>query len=175
MRYTPSDQSRSRTARRWCNAVAVTGTVAIALVGCATAAPVRSPLPAAESVPSVDCDAGETQVRPGRVPDGFVAMIAYRCDQILTLATPGAEPSQSPPAPPYAYEGDLSPLVAALTEPDDPKWDGPCALMLKNAADIWLEDASGTIIRAAHPIDGCGQPKVAAVYEAIEGLTLIAT
>jgi hypothetical protein len=149
MRNSPSDQSRSRTARRWCNAAAVTGTVAIALAGCATVAPVRSPLPAAESVPFVDCDADEAQVRPGRVSDGFVAVIAYRCDQILALATPGAEPSQSPPPPPYRYEGDLSALVAALAQPDDPKWDGPCPLLQKIAADIWLEDASGTIIRAA--------------------------
>lgn len=142
------------------------------MVGCATAAPIRSPLPPAAAAAVVDCDADTEDVKPGRLPDDFVPTIAYRCDAILTLATPGAEPPPPSPPPPHAYTGDLSSLVAALTRPDDPKWDGACALVLKNAADIWLEDASGTIIRVGHPVDGCGQPKSEAVYDALEQLSI---
>ncbi|MGA7148087.1 MAG: hypothetical protein WBX17_06340 [Microbacterium sp.] len=142
------------------------------LVGCAIAAPVRSPLPPAAAAAIVDCDADTEEVKPGRIPNDFVPTIAYRCDEILTLATPDAEPPPPPPSPPHAYAGDLSSLVSALTQPDDPKWDGPCAAMMKLAADIWLEDASGTIIRVAHPVDGCGQPKAEAVYDALEKLSI---
>ena len=167
-----SGRHRSRSAGRWINA-AVVATSALGLVGCTTAVPVRPPLPFAEPAAGVDCDADESRVRPGRIPDGFVPVVAHRCDDILTLATPGDEPPGSPPEPPHAYEGDLAPLVAALARPDDARWDGACAAMMKIPADIWLEDASGTIIRVAHPVDGCGQPKVEAVYDALEGLTLV--
>jgi len=149
------------------------GCLAFSLAGCATTASVRPPLPPAPPAAAVDCDADETVVKPGRIPDGFVPVTAYRCDQILTAVTPGVETPQPAPAPPYAYEGDLSALVAALTEPDDPAWDGACALMMKIAADIWLEDPAGTVIRAGHPVDGCGQPKVDAVYDALKELTLV--
>ncbi len=67
----------------------------------------------------------------------------------------------------------MSALVAALTQPDDPTGDGVCALMMKIAADIWLEDTAGTVIRAGHPVDGCGQPKTDAVYDALKELTLV--
>jgi hypothetical protein len=147
--------------------------LAFLLAGCATTASVRPPLPPAAPAAAVDCDADETEVKPGRIPDGFVPVIAYRCDQILTIATLGAEGPPPAPAPPYAYEGDLSPLVAALTQPDDPTWDGACALMMIIAADIWLEDPAGTVIRAGHPVDGCGQPKVDVVNDALNELTLV--
>lgn len=142
--------------------------LALMLSGCATTPAIRPPLPPATPVAVVDCDSAVT---PGSIPRGFVPVVAYQCDQILTMVTPGAEPPPPPPAPPYAYKGDLSALVAALSEPDDPQWDGACSLMMKNAADIWLEDAAGTVIRVGHPVDGCGQAKSETVWDAIKDLT----
>lgn len=151
---------------------AASGCLLVSLVGCATTTSARPPLMPAVPVAAVDCDSDETTVRPGRIPEGFEPVIAYRCDQVLALATPGAEPRPAP-TPPYAYEGDLSALVAAFNQPDDPAWDGPCPAIMKIAADIWLEDPEGIVVRVRHPVDGCLQPKVEAVYDVLDELTLV--
>ena len=133
---------------------------ALMLAGCAFASP-PAPAPDATPVDRIVCGAGPAddlldQPPAGRVPEGFVAVAAYRCDP---FATREDEAGVWSGALVQRLEGDLAPVLAALARPDDPPWIGPCTAVMTIAPDLWLEGADGRVIRVAFPVDGCAQPK----------------
>lgn len=172
--------------------------IALGSSGCATnqAGPGPSEPPVAEPATAVDCrtegswmlpDAPATPDPaipvPGRVPDGFEAAAALRCT--LTWPTEGAagadEVDQAPVDPVDAgvvaqverLEGDLTPLLAALAEPDDPvPTDIVCTADLELVAPLWLEGVDGSLIPVHYPRDACGKTK-AAVHDALAGLEVV--
>lgn len=181
--------------RRWAAACVAAGTLGVA--ACAShpqAVPVPPPA-ASEAVPAVDCGA-EWDVGWGSVPAGFEPVAVYVCDPLLELAPPemlpedpplvladpeqlsetpppASEPAPAPePATPRRLEGDLAPLLAAFSVPNDPKWLGPCTAIGVIVPDVWLVDADGWAIRPAYPVDGCGVPKPG-VGEALDELTSV--
>ena len=132
--------------RAFAVAAGIAGLIALASSGCASNAPSARRLgPVAQPAAEIDCrtegtwmlpDAAATPDPaipvPGRVPDGFEPAAALRC----TSLAPGVEGTA--PVDDHQpdelvvqverFEGDLTPLVAALAEPDDrypPTWCAP--------------------------------------------------
>lgn len=136
----------------------------------------RGDLPYAESVPEVTCADGSQQSQglpvPGRVPHGFDAVAAYRCDALATVDDAQGRWSASTRE---RLEGDLGPLLTALAEPDDPGWSGPCTAIGIIVPELWLVDATGEAIRVSYPVTGCGLPKTDAITAALGALTVVET
>ena len=104
---------------------------------------------------------------PGRVPDDFEASAALRCDWV-EFGT--VEESGGPVAEIRRFEGDLTPLLAALAEPDDPvPTDVVCTADMELVAPLWLESVDGSLIAVHYPRDACGKTKPA-VHEALDAL-----
>ena len=66
-------------------------------------------------------------------------------------------------------EGDLEPLVAALTQPSAER-GGTCSSAQVDAPALWLVDALGRAMRPTWPTDRCGSPSkaVARALDALE-------
>lgn len=70
-------------------------------------------------------------------------------------------------------EGDLGPLLAALSEPTEPvDADQACAADLPPRWELWLVDALGRAVRVERPVDACGVP-TAAVTSAVDALDTV--
>jgi len=163
---------------------AVAGLILLAASGCVTnlLAPRPDGPPVAEPSAAIDCrtegtwmlpDASPTPGPaipvPGRVPDGFQAEAALRCDVTGPIGSAEAEVV----ARVERLEGDLAPLLAALDEPDDPvPSDVVCTADLELVPPLWLEGADGVLIPVHYPRDACGKTKPA-VHEALAGLDVV--
>lgn len=108
---------------------------------------------------------------PGRVPVGFQPVAAIRCD--LMAAIEDADGRWSGVSA-DTLAGDLGPLLAALDQPDDGDWPGPCTADMELVPPLWLIDATGRAIHVHYPVDGCGKTKPA-VREALAGLPTVET
>ncbi len=164
--------------------------VASVLVFGACAAPTASPLPEpAEPAVGADClapqvvqtlglslDATATATShpdapdAGSVPEGFTPSAVLQCLAGETLTdVSGVWDAVTV----RRLEGDLARLVAALTRPSlHADEAGACPADTAPAWELWLMDAMGKAIRAALPVDACGdiQPEVAeAVGSLAEG------
>jgi hypothetical protein len=143
--------------------------VALMLAGCGSRGGTRGP--DAEPAAAVDCAQVDADApAAGRVPSDFEPVAVYRCDQFGTVEDAEGRWSAITAE---RLEGDLGPLLAALDEPDDANWPGPCAAIMMIAPELWLVDLDGVAIRVAFPSDGCGQPKVAPVDAALAALTVV--
>ncbi|WP_167137140.1 hypothetical protein [Diaminobutyricimonas sp. TR449] len=142
--------------------------VALLLAGCGSPG---SRGPDAEPAAAVDCaQTAADAPAAGRVPSDFEPVAVYRCDQFGTMEDAEGRWSAITAE---RLEGDLEPLLAALDEPDDARWLGPCAVIMVLAPELWLVDLDGVAIRVALPSDGCGQPKVDPVNIALGALTVV--
>lgn len=191
-----TDTARQRARRR--TVVAAAGVALVLLLaGCATPllfAQNRPPAPVHESA-----DICAPEAPTGGVPDRFVPVAAYLCDQILIVVPPDpdatpptlefdehgrpspppspeqpdAVPSEAPRMDPRRFEGDLIPLLAALSVPDVPSGigDSVCPLVMVFPPDVRLVDDRGRWVRPAIPRNECGQPERDAVDEAFARLT----
>ena len=176
-------------------AAGLAGLLALAASGCASNAPGAPDAPdapggpVAEPVAEIDCRTEGTWMLPdelatpdpaipvpGRVPDGFEPAAALRC----TSLTPGIEGTapvdDTPPGEVVVqverFEGDLSPLVAALAEPDDAiPADVVCTADMELVPPLWLEDVDGRLIPVHYPRNACGKTKPG-VHEALDALEL---
>jgi len=163
--------------------------LALTLAACGTPlmAQHRQPAPVSDSAEVCDPDAVA-----GGVPDRFEPVLLALCDPILKIApaptmepvlpelrdapsrelsAPRAEPRADRPVHPRRFEGDLLPLLTALSTPDQPLTDGPCPAIMVYAPDVRLVDVDGRWIRAAVPLNECHQPIREPVDEAIARLT----
>ena len=90
---------------------------------------------------------------PGRVPEGFEASAALRCDTIDVDPVDGAPEFV---AEVERLEGDLEPLLAALAEPDDAAPPNlVCTADMEIVPALWLESRDGQVIPVHYPRDGC--------------------
>jgi len=143
---------------------------ALLLAGCAgTPGGVAPPRPVATPVPALGCGGGSADPA-GAVPDGFIPRAAYLCDPHATQDD--AEGTWSGTRL-TRLEGDLAPVLAALAEPDEPHWPGPCPAIGFAGPLLWLGDGAGLFVRAAYPADGCGMPRTDAVFTALDALTVV--
>ncbi len=154
---------------RMCIALAA----AAVLAGCASP-PALAPSDIVDEISceSVDAFSDAPDLARGRVPDGFVPVAVVDClpfqsveDDAGIWSVVGRE----------RLEGDLAPLLALQAAPDDPRSLGPCAAIQTIPPQIWLTDAGGRGILLRIPVDGCGQPKVDLVTDALAGLTVVRT
>ncbi|WP_133160284.1 hypothetical protein [Cryobacterium zongtaii] len=104
----------------------------------------------------------------GRVPAGFTPVKVVRCELMASIEDAEGRWSGVTEA---TLTGDLAPLLAALSEPDDEKWLGPCTADMELVPPLWLVDATGAAIHAHYPRDGCAKTKPAA-RDALAGLTV---
>ena len=107
----------------------------------------------------------------GRVPTGFTPTTAVRCDLMANIED--AEGLWSGITA-VTLTGDLTALLAALAEPDDGTWLGPCTADMELVPPLWLVDATGRAINAHYPRTGCGKTKPG-VRDALAGLTVAET
>lgn len=141
--------------------------------------------------------AGRTVPDAGDMPDGFTPVAAVLCEwPVLVVAPPPAPtlletvPTDAPtspgadPADPGTdpagggstidevwFEGDLGPLLDALSRPDDaPTADQVCPAMLQLSPVLFLVDASGRGVLVRWPRTSCGYVQAGA-FEALGGLT----
>ncbi|MDW4573632.1 hypothetical protein R8Z57_12700 [Microbacterium sp. M3] len=155
-------------------AVALTA-AALLLAGCATA---PRPAPPSDTAPGdivseISCagmdplggDAGAA----GVLPDGFEPVAVVRC-----LPFQQTEDNQGiwSVVARETLEGDLTEVLALQAQADDPPTSGPCSAVLMLPPLVWLTDAEGRGIRLRIPVDGCSQPKVALLEEALAALTV---
>ncbi|MBD3941371.1 hypothetical protein IF188_06630 [Microbacterium sp. NEAU-LLC] len=144
------------------------------LTGCASVPAALAPSDIVDEISCAGSDplTGVPDVDAGRIPDGFEPVAAVRC-----LPFHSAEDDQGiwSVVARERLEGDLAPLLAVPATPDDARSLGPCAAIATIAPQIWLTDAGGRGILVRIPVDGCGQPKVDLVAEAIAGLTVVRT
>jgi hypothetical protein len=108
---------------------------------------------------------------PGRVPVGFEPVAAIRCDLMAAIEDlDGLWRGVSADT----LAGDLGPLLAALDQPDDGNWPGPCTADMEMVPPLWLVDATGRAIHPHYPVNGCGKTKPA-VKDALAGLPTVET
>lgn len=167
--------------------LAVVVTTTGLLAGCGGAHGADDTVAAAEIVAGYDCLAPnlDTWVLPpeqtntpdpehpdapdaGRVPSGFTPTAAVRCD---LMATVDDAEGQWRGVTAVTLTGDLTPLVAALAEPDDAQFFGPCTADMEIVPPLWLVDATGRAINAHYPLTGCGKTKPG-VRDALAALTV---
>ncbi|MGO4692188.1 hypothetical protein [Glaciibacter sp. 2TAF33] len=103
----------------------------------------------------------------GRVPEGFEPVAAIRCNLMGSIEDADGIWSGTTAD---TLTGDLGPLLAALDQPDDAAWLGPCTADMELVPPLWLVDATGRAIHVHYPVTGCGKTKPAA-REALAGLT----
>lgn len=174
---------------RWFGALSASGAImtAVVLSGCAQPLPSEPVAPDAQPVSAVDCrtegtwwwpDAPETPdpavPTPGRVPAGFEPVAALRCMVDLSFApVDGVTPE--PPVRVQRFEGNLTPLLRALAQPDDPTPpDIVCTADMELVPPLWLESADGALIPVRYPRTACGKTKPE-VREELERLDLVST
>ena len=138
--------------------------------------PPETPVP--EQTAAAHTDPEQTQpARPapdrGRVPAGFDAVAATLCTLAFEPFVMNETGATSVTA--TRFEGDLEPLLAALSLPNDsPGINQLCTADLELVPELWLEDADGHAIRAAWPLTACNKTKRPA-REALDGLTQTST
>jgi len=105
--------------------------------------------------------------KAGWVPEGFTPTTAVRCDVIADSGDP-----QGFSITAVTFGGDLTPLLAALAEPDD-DYDAnvACTADLEIVPPLWLVDEAGQAINARYPVDVCGKTKPG-VRDALAELTV---
>jgi hypothetical protein len=104
----------------------------------------------------------------GRVPTSFTPTTVVRCDLGATI-----EDAQGlwSGVTEVTLTGDFAPLLAALAEPDDGTWPGPCTADMELVPPLWLVSADGDALNAYYPRDRCGKTKPG-VHEALADLTV---
>ncbi|KQO46295.1 MULTISPECIES: hypothetical protein [unclassified Frigoribacterium] len=93
--------------------------------------------------------------RSGSVPEGFVPTSVVECGLASTTVLDRPDGLWSSVTE-TTRGGDLGRLLAALSEPNGRSLP-VCTADFELVADLWLVDASGASMRAAHPVDGCGK------------------
>ena len=168
--------------KRWRTApwtvAAVTCFLLVSVVsGCAQHA---APGPEATPVAAIDCRSEPSSVPwfgsmtpdpsipvPGRVPEGFEASAALRCETIDVDPVDGAPEFV---AEVERLEGDLEPLLAALAEPDDAAPPNlVCTADMEIVPALWLESRDGQVTPVHYPRDACGKTKPG-THDALESL-----
>lgn len=96
----------------------------------------------------------------GAVPGGFTAVSAVLCSTGETLTDASGRWAA---VTARRLEGDVAPLVRALTAPEPTPAPSATAACVPGAVrtDLWLVDALGRALRVALPGDGCGELPVA--------------
>ena len=176
--------------RAFAVAAGIAGLIALASSGCASNAP-SGPVaePVAEPAAEIDCRTEGTWMLPnalstpdpsipvpGRVPDGFEPAAALRCTS-LAPDIEGTAPVDDQQAGEVVaqverFEGDLTPLITALAEPDDPvPADLACTADMELVPPLWLEGVDGRLIPVHYPRNACGKTKPG-VHEALDALEL---
>ena len=178
---------------------AVLVVLALSLPACATPlAPGETDLLGSHRAPAPVLDTAlvcDPDTPSGGVPDRFQPIAAYLCNPMLTVAptdphatppsldleyphTPPEESSAPEPTTvaepvptPRRFEGDLSPLLAALSVPDAPRTADVCALVMVVPPDVRLVDDRGRWVRPTIPSNACGQAVREPIDEAFERLT----
>jgi len=153
--------------------------LAAVLTGCAGSLPFVSGEPRGDAVPidELRCGDGFGGVDPdvvaGSVPDDFAPVALYRCEAFATETDAEGTWAGSRIE---RFEGDLSALLAALAEPDDPPSLGACTADMWIGPELWLADAEGHYVRAPYPSTGCAKPRpdvLERVQAAIAALALV--
>lgn len=146
---------------------------AVALTGCASAPEALTP---SEIVAEISCAGmdplGGDPGGAGTMPDDFEPVAAVRCVPFQTVEDDEGIWSV---VLRERLEGDLTALLRAQAEPDDGRSLGPCAAIAMIAPQIWLTDAAGRGIRVRYPADGCSQPKLDLIGDALAGLAVVQT
>lgn len=112
-------------------------------------------VPTAPDVPADDAPTRPEPPRAGSVPSGFVPVTVVECGipSLTSLTLPDGLWSSVTET---TREGDLVRLLTALSEPNGGR--APvCTADFEFVPDLWLVDASGSSMRAARPVDGCGK------------------
>lgn len=158
--------------RRGSGGLFVAAALALLLAGCAAPglAGWGAPHPDATPVAAVECpeDPEAGNVEAGAVPAGFAPVALLRCDPYA---------SRDDAEGVYAgallerFEGDLAPVLAALSTPNDPPAI-VCPAIGYLSPELWIEGADGTVVRVAMPSAGCG-PKDVGLDAAIATLTRV--
>ncbi|GAB3147966.1 hypothetical protein GCM10027058_07820 [Microbacterium neimengense] len=136
--------------------------LAATLTGCAGALPFVSGEPRGDAVPvdelrcADEFGTSDPDVVAGSVPDDFVPVAFYRCEAFATETDAEGTWAGSRIE---RFEGDLSALLAALAEPDDPPSLGACTADMWIGPELWLADAEGRYVRALYPSTGCAKPR----------------
>lgn len=153
--------------------------LAAVLTGCTGALPFLSTGPRGDAIPvgELSCadefGASDPEVVAGSVPDDFVPVAFYRCEAFATETDAEGTWAGSRIE---RFEGDLSALLAALAEPDDPPSLGPCTADMWIGPELWLADAEGNYVRAPYPSTGCAKPRpdvLERIQAAIAALALV--
>ena len=132
----------------------------------------RDPAPVAEPQATIDCRSEPSSAPwlgsttpdpsipvPGRVPEGFEASAALRCD-IVDVGEGADGPGVV--AEVTRFEGDLEPLLSALAEPDDAVPPNlACTADMEIVPALWLEGSDGMVVPVHYPRDACGKTKPA--------------
>ncbi|KJL45268.1 hypothetical protein [Microbacterium trichothecenolyticum] len=151
----------------------VLAAAAVALVGCASGPQSLTP---SEIVAEIACAStdplGGDPGRAGPMPDHFEPVAAVRCVPFQTVEDDEGIWSVILRE---RLEGDLTALLRAQAEPDDARSPGPCAAIAIIAPQIWLTDAAGRGIRVRYPADGCSQPKLDLIGDALAELAVVQT
>ncbi|WP_243232990.1 hypothetical protein [Microbacterium sp. CIAB417] len=153
--------------------------LAATLTGCAGALPFLSGEPRADAVPIDELRCGDgfgtpdPDVVAGSVPEDFVPVAFYRCEAFATETDAEGIWAGSRIE---RFEGDLSALLAALAEPDDPPSLGACTADMWIGPELWFADAEGRYVRTPYPSTGCAKPRpdvLDRVEEAVAALALV--
>ena len=104
----------------------------------------------------------------GRIPADFTPTTAVRCDQTGSVEDAAGQWSG---VTAVTLSGDMTQLVAAMSEPDDRTGLGPCTADMELVPPLWLVDADGRAIHAHYPRDECAKTKPG-VHNALAGLTV---
>ncbi|WP_203581866.1 hypothetical protein [Microbacterium hibisci] len=159
-------------------AASLTAVAVLALAACATT-PIGppTPLPPAATVAEISCAGmdpfgGDPQTDAGPVPDDFEPVAAVRCVPFQTVEDDEGIWSV---VLRERLEGDLAAVLRAQAEPDEPRSLGACPAIATIAPLVWLTDAAGQGVRLRYPVDGCGQPKVELIGDALARLAVVRT
>lgn len=153
--------------------------LAATLTGCAGTLPFLSTGPRGDAIPvgALSCadefGTSDPEVVAGSVPDDFVPVAFYRCEAFATETDAEGTWAGSRIE---RFEGDLSALLAALAEPDDPPSLGACTADMWIGPELWLADAEGRYVRAPYPSTGCAKPRpdvLERIEEAVAALVLV--
>lgn len=130
------------------------------------------PQPPGTTLRPTDAPAHPDAPAAGSVPVGFEPLWVHRCsidaefnDERGTWSAVKLE----------KLTGDFAALLGALAQPDiEPRPDQMCTADMEMVPELWLETASGEVMRAAWPRDGCGKTRPA-TRDALKGFRIVET